>query len=205
MANENCNLYGFTGLFPIKCGEVEALRTYLRGMDSDPNGSPLFRARHIHLARFVIVDHLPVEKYPTVYDRLRSVYLLFMCDFDGNSVVALVHDIIANTRDVAEAIWGRCRGCPTIGDTTLLREYFEKCQLTTNLFLADQPKFSVSAILSALDLQRRFTDFVQVHQGMPAATLQSAFERFMCETDCFGDLLPGMVTERERERCLSQS
>jgi hypothetical protein len=194
MANQNEDLYGFTGLFPIRRGEVEALRTYLRGMDSDPNGSPLYRARRIHLARFVIVDHLPVEKYPAAYDTLRSVYLLVMCDFDGSSVAALVEAIVANARDVAEAIWGRCRGCPSIGDTAQLAGYFEKCQQPTNLFLADQPKASVSSILSALELQRRFINFVQDHQDMPAENLQSAFEQFMAEIDCMGELPAGMVT-----------
>jgi hypothetical protein len=205
MANQNDDLYGFTGLFPIKRGEVELLRTYLRDMDSDPNGSPLYRARRIYLARFVIVDHLPVERHPAAYDTLRSVYLLVMCDFDGSSVAALVEDIVANARDVAEAIWGHCRGCPSIGDTAQLEGYFEKCQLPTNLFLADQPKASVSAILSALELQRRFISFVQDHQDMPAENLQSAFEEFMAEIDCMGELPAGMVTECERKRCLDRS
>jgi hypothetical protein len=202
MANKNGNLYGFTGLFPVKRDAVEGLRTYLRGMDSDPNGSPLYRVRRIHLARFVIVDHLPVEDYPAAYDTLRSAYLLVMIDFDGASVAALVDDILANAHDVAEAVWGHCRGCPSIGDAGLLESYFEKCQLATNLFLTDQPKASVSAILSALEVQRRFIDFIQAHQNTTG--LQTAFERFMADIDRMGELPAGMVTESERERCLGR-
>jgi hypothetical protein len=202
MANRNGSLYGFTGLFPIKRGAADELREFLRHLDSHPNGSPLFTVDCIHLARFVVVTDLPFERFPAKFDSLRSAYLLVMCDFDGESVRELVDALVANAQDIVVKIWGRCRSYPGADDAPALDAYFRTCQLKTNLFLADQEMPSVQEILRALELQRRFTDFVQRYQGASAEVQQAEFEKLAIELEeleTTAPPVPGMVTEQERQ------
>ena len=182
MANQNGGTYGFTGLFPIKVGDTAALRTYLRTLDDSiqyPRGSPLSEVSIVHMARFVVIDRLAYQGIPAKVDTLKSTYLLFACDFDGFSVEVLIQAMIKYIPDQLKAIWRHCRAFPGIDSSGDLAAYFEKCQVTTNLLLADQPDASVNDILKGLMYRRRLLEFVQhvqVTQPSPAA-LQVDFEQ----------------------------
>lgn len=186
MSNKNGRKYGFTALFPIKGGMHSAdLRCYLRSLADPrkyPRGSPLAVIDLIHLARFVVIDHLPFQGVPAKYDHLRSSYLLFACDFDGDSSDEIVVSMIRNTPTTMDEIWDHCVGYPSISTTATerLTSYFRQYQLQTSLFLADQPHARVPEILQALDLKRRFFDFVRDHPAdKPASELQRLFfEKF---------------------------
>ena len=170
MANQNGKKYGFTGLFPIARNRSDDLRGYLRTLDdvtTYPRGSPLSDVPIIHMARLFIVDRLAYQGTPAKFDELKSDYLVFMCEFDGGSVDPLVQAMVSNVPNHVAGIWGSCIGFPGIQRCDQLSEYFERCQLTTSLFLADQPEASVSEILMALLCRQRLGEFIKQIQSNP--------------------------------------
>src|SRR4249920_3562377 len=107
MANQNGAKYGFTGLFPIVRGQSADLRSFLRWLDDKkdyPRGSPLSDVSIVHMARFVIIDRLAYQGAPAKVDTLDSHYLLFVCDFDGGSVDALIQAMVQNIPQQLTAI-----------------------------------------------------------------------------------------------------
>ena len=182
MGNINGKKFSFTGLFPIKeNADLGSLRSHLRTLDQHPNGSPLSAVRMIHMARLVIVEALPFQGEPAAFDQLRSRYLVFACAFDGDSVAALVKALADAVPDVVDAIWQHCIGFPGLvrpvaTDPDDLAGYFRRCQVDTNLFLADQPDRTVPDILRALRAKQAFAEFLEHYQGEPPARLQKGFE-----------------------------
>ena len=172
MANQNGEKYGFTGLFPIKDGQTAALRAFLRTLDEKyQRGSPLADVSIVHMARFVVIDRLAYQGTPAKVDTLKSNYLLFVCDFDGFSIDVLIREMVEHIPDQLETIWQNCRGFPGIKSRDGLSRYFERCQVTTNLLLADQPDATVNDILLGLMYRRGLGEFirhVQETQPTPA-------------------------------------
>ena len=175
------NIYGFTGLFPIKTDtDCSALRSTLRSLDNHPLGSPLSSLDIVHMARFVIVDRLSFQGEPAKYDRLLSAYLLFTCDFDGSDIDDLVTAIMTKIPDIFLAVWGNCVAVPTIrrnpAANSDLTDYFRRCQIRTTLFLADRPDATVTQILRSLALKRMFAGFVRQYQGEDPTLVQQRFQ-----------------------------
>lgn len=182
MANQNGDKYGFTGLFPIAANRSDDVRAYLRTLDdirTYPRGSPFSDVPIIHMARLFIVDRLAYQGTPAKFDELKSDYLVFMCEFDGGSVDPLVQALVGNIPTEVAGIWGSCLSFPGIQRRDQLSEYFERCQLTTSLFLADQPEASVGEILMALLCRRRLGEFVEQIQSNPPSpdVLQQDFSQ----------------------------
>jgi hypothetical protein len=183
MANQNGTKYGFTGLFPIKTGEHSAdLRTFLRSLDDKrryPRGSPFSDVPIVHMARFAIIDGLAYQGFPAKLDTLKSQYLLFVCDFDGPSIDALIQALVRYIPTQVTAVWEHCVLFPGTQSRDRLAAYFEQCQLNTNLFLADQPEASVDDILRGLMCRRRLGEFIRQVQRKPrnATVLQRGFKR----------------------------
>jgi hypothetical protein len=170
MANQNGAKYGFTGLFPVAPGQSADLRAFLRSLDDVqvyPRGSPFSHVGIIHMARLVVIDRLAYQGTPAKVDRLKSDYLLFVCDFDGDSVDVLIREMVSNIPSEMTEVWSRCLGFPTIRKSDQLSEYFERCQLKTNLFLADQSLASVDDILRGLMCRRRLAEFIREVQRRP--------------------------------------
>ncbi|MEH2532489.1 hypothetical protein V1277_001130 [Bradyrhizobium sp. AZCC 1588] len=182
MANQNGGKYGFTGLFPITPGQTAELRTFLRKLDESvkyPRGSPLSEVSIVHMARFVMIDRLAYQGTPAKVDALKSAYLLFACDFDGFSIDVLIRAMVKYIPCELEAIWRHCRGFPGIESCDDLAAYFEQCQITTNLLLADQPDASVNDILKGLMYRRRLVKFIKhVQKAQPSPEeLKARFEK----------------------------
>jgi hypothetical protein len=180
MSNRSGGIYGFTGLFPLKAAtSCSALRSFLRSLDNHPLGSPLSSLDLVHMARLVIIDRLAFQGEPAAQDHLMSAYLLFACDFDGAGVDDLTNAMAAKIPDMLNTVWRHCVGFPDIGHLSDRRSelvrYFRRCQIPTNLFLADQPDHSVLHILQALALKRMFADFVQQHQGSDPEVVRHEF------------------------------
>jgi hypothetical protein len=168
MANQNCNTYGFTALFPIKPGGHAAdLRSHLRSLDGHRYGSPLSEVSIIHMARFVIIDQLAYQGVPAKRDTLKSAYLLFMCEFDGDSPDVLARQLIKNIAADVREIWVHCLAFPGTESPDHLAAYFERCQLETTLFLADRPADNVETVLKALKYRKELADLVLWLQQQP--------------------------------------
>ncbi|SRR6266536_3110028 len=161
MANQNGKKYGFTALFPIKRGPHAAeLRRHLRSLDSNPNGSPLSETRVIHMARFAIIDQLAYQGLPAKRESLVSSYLLFLCEFDGESPDVLVRELIDKIPAETTEVWQHCVAFPGIESSDRVAAYFEQCQLETNLFLADRPDDRLDDILRALKYKQEFAELI---------------------------------------------
>ena len=170
MPNQNGEKYGFTGLFPITCGKTAELRTFLRSLDDTgtyPGGSPFSHVPIIHMARLFIIDRLAYQGTPAKADTLKSDYLVFLCDFDGASVDALVFALANSMPAEVTTIWSCCVGFPDVEPHDRFGEYFEKCQITTTLFFADQPQATVGQILKGLACRQRFGQLVRQVQSAP--------------------------------------
>jgi hypothetical protein len=182
MANQNGAKYGFTGIFPISRGQTAELRVFLRSLDNPatyPDGSPFSHVPIIHMARLFIIDRLAYQGTPAKADTLESAYLVFMCDFDGDSVDGLVRGLIRGIPSEMTDIWKHCVSFPGLHQCDLLAEYFERCQITTTLFFADQPVATVGEILKGLMCRRELGSFAKQAQHKPRnpAVLQRGFLR----------------------------
>jgi hypothetical protein len=182
MGSVNGKKFGLTCLFPIiREGREHTLqlRTHLRAMDRDnAYGSPLSEVKIIHMARFAIIDDLTYQGLPYKRDDLMSDYMLFLCDFDGSNVDALVAAMMAHIGKEMDAIWKHCVAYPGPGCASKdrLTAYFEQCQLETNLFLTDRPDDAVEDILRALVCKREFTKFVKDFQARSVGDQKAEFE-----------------------------
>ena len=113
MANTNGDKYALTALFPIKGDDhYEKLRQCLRDLDKLPLGSPLANVSIVHMARFAIIDNLIYQGLPAKRDRLKSRYLLFVCDFDGAGLDPLVGAMSSQMGAGRRQNLGSLRGLP---------------------------------------------------------------------------------------------
>ncbi len=161
MANQNGKKYGFTGLFPIGKGDhAAALRAHLRKLDGKPYGSPLSEVRAIHMARFAVIDGLAYQGLPAKRDSLSSSYLLFLCDFDGESPDALVADLIA--ADPAKR-WRRSGGTawsfPASDPWTPSPPISDDARSTRTCFWRTGPTTPSTIFSGHLLYKRKFGDF----------------------------------------------
>ena len=196
MANRNGRKYGFTGLFPIKPGgHSSRLRNYLRSLDRHRYGSPLSDLDIVHMARWTIIERLPYQGLPAKRDILQSQYLLFLCDFDGESVDALVWDFVRFSPHLLIRVWGHCVGFPGARSGEALAIYFEQCQLNTDLLLADVPDATVNEILRALVCRRMLADLIDRKQrnGWTSSALQNQFQQMWAMLSAVGRVQPGSL------------
>jgi len=206
MSNVKEKKFGLTCLFPIREGGTHTvqLRSYLRTMDEQVEhnlyGSPLSKVPFIHMARFAIIEDLTYQGIPARRDRLKSSYMLFMCDFDGSNadkLVAAMSEIHFpdHCPDYwMDQVWGHCVAYPRRASRDRLTAYFERCQLETNLFLADRPKDEVQDILRALICKRKFIEFLMKHQGSPADHQRAEFFKMWEQLKSFETpIVPGSV------------
>lgn len=183
MGNVSGNTYGLTILSPIIednrldiCHSMK-LRWYLRQLPRD-HRSPFAQLSSTYLARLVVMDDVVFVGLPAHEEHLKSRYLVFETNFDGD-LDAYLRRMATETREFVEAVWGHCVGFPGAQDVSAFVSYMKKCQIETTFFFADVNDRSVEATLVALRTQVELAHFMEKHQGMPAAELQRAFGAFL--------------------------
>lgn len=159
---------------PIRPGEEDALRAYLEALDTDD--SPLTRLPRTHMARWVVVPHMPVAPGTDLRDPLGTQFLLFTSNLDGD-VDSYLHELVASMAQEAAAIWGRCVGCPQPAEGAALKAYLHRNQVDSGVAFAAYPNASVEQVKRALDKRARLIDFVVRAQGMAPAERRTAFLR----------------------------
>lgn len=183
MGNVSGNTYGLTLLCPIKqdagldiCHSME-LRWYLSKL---PRGhhSPFAQLSSTYLARLVVMDDVVFVGLPACEEHLKSRYLVFETNFDGD-LDTYLRQMAAETGEFVEAVWGHCVGFPGTANLDAFVTYMKKCQLETTFFFADVNDSSVESTLSALRTQSALAHFIEKHQGAPAAEVQRAFGEFL--------------------------
>jgi hypothetical protein len=200
MLNRFGKKFGYNGLFPIKDDRATVeLRAYLQQMDRHAFGSPFSSSDLIHLARFIIIDQLPFQGYPAHPEKRGAGFLVFMCDFDGRDVEDLAAALADACAEAVHEVWRHCHAFPfdqaaaVSAGASELADYFARCQVTTLLYLADQPDATVSQILRAMWMQMRFADFVAEHRTSDAKALRANFDKLWAELKREPDPPPGSL------------
>jgi hypothetical protein len=157
MANQNGQVYGLTILSPIIederldiCHSME-LRWYLGNLARD-HKSPFAQISSTYLARLVVMDDVVYVGAPACEEHLKSRYLIFETNFDGDLDTYLTR-MARETPDFVDAVWKHCVGYPGVSDTAAFVAYMKKCQIATTFFFADVNNRTVQQSLKALQTQ----------------------------------------------------
>jgi hypothetical protein len=179
MANQNGQVYGLTILSPIIedgrsdiCHSME-LRWYLGHLARD-HKSPFAQISSTYLARLVVMDDVVYLGAPACEEHLKSRYLIFETNLDGDLDTYLTR-MAQETPEFVEAVWKHCVGFPGTSDIAAFVAYMKKCQIATTFFFADVNNRTVQQSLKALQTQSALAHFIEKHQGRPPAELQREF------------------------------
>jgi hypothetical protein len=179
MVNQNGQVYGLTILSPIIedgrsdiCHSME-LRWYLGHLARD-HKSPFAQISSTYLARLVVMDDVVYVGAPACEEHLKSRYLIFETNLDGDLDTYLTR-MAQETPEFVEAVWKHCVGFPGTSDIAAFVAYMKKCQIATTFFFADVNNRTVQQSLKALQTQSALAHFIEKHQGRPPAELQREF------------------------------
>ena len=179
MANQSGQIYGLTILSPIlqsdtiDISHATALRWYLASLPRD-HTSPFARVSSTHFARLVVMDDVVFVGAPACEEHLKSRYLVFETNFDGDLDIYLTR-MAREIPDFVDSVWKHCVGYPGVADPAAFAAYMKKCQVETTFFFADVNDKTVQQTLKALQLQSALAHFIEEHQGKPAAEIQNSF------------------------------
>jgi len=179
MANQSGRIYGLTILSPIlqsdtiDISHATALRWYLASLPRD-HTSPFARVSSTHFARLVVMDDVVFVGAPACEEHLKSRYLVFETNFDGDLDIYLTR-MAREIPDFVDSVWKHCVGYPGVADPAAFAAYMKKCQIETTFFFADVNDKTVQQTLKALQLQSALAHFIEKHQGKPAAEIQNSF------------------------------
>jgi hypothetical protein len=170
--NRRGGSYAVTVVTPIEPGQVEALRTVLRGFEPG-EGSPLHELADVQFARWVVIDQLLTDwaGAPRRPSRLVSQYLLFSADLtappdrvDGLPE-AFFRELATVIPTTCAEVWGKCRGFPGLSDVEAFVGYLKRSQIEFRLYYARFPDATPGEISKALEVRRRLAEFVVDHQA----------------------------------------
>lgn len=183
MANVSGRTYGLTILSPILednrldvCHSME-LRWYLSQLPRD-HRSPFAQLSSTYLARLVVMDDVVFVGHPAHDEHLKSRYLVFETNFDGD-LDTYLRRMATETKEFADSVWKHCVGFPGTDDVAGFVNYMKRCQLETTFFFADVNNETVDSTLDALKTQAALARFMEKHQGMPAEKLRQEFGGFL--------------------------
>jgi hypothetical protein len=183
MPNKNGSVYGLSILSPI-INDAKAtpshdlqIRDYLATLPTGEE-SPFAQAPGTHMARLVVMDDVIFVGAPSIEEHLRSKYLVFESNCDGD-LDSYLRGLAAAVPQHLNAIWNHCVGYPGAANAQLFVNYMKACQLETTFYFAAVNDKSVPETLRALQTQRAVADFITTHQGMKPAKLQGEFAKFV--------------------------
>ena len=184
MPDQSGQVYGLTILSPIigdetpdqhglDIGHAMELRWYLGHLARD-HESPFARISSTYLARLVVMDDVVYVGAPASEEHLKSRYLVFETNFDGDLGTYLTR-MAQETPEFVDAVWKHCVGYPGVADPAAFVAYMKKCQVATTFFFADVNNRTVQQTLKALQTQSALADFIAKNQGKPPAEMQREF------------------------------
>ena len=195
MPNQSGNVYGLTILSPIveddriEISHAIELRDYLAALPKD-RSSPFAQVSSTHLARLVVMDDVVYVGAPACEEHLKSRYLVFETNFDGDLDTYLTR-LAKEVPEFVDNVWKHCVGYPGVTDRNAFIAYMKKCQIETTFFFADVNNHTVQENLKALQVQSALAHFIEHNQGLPAAELQQAFGALLRSLEAAPAPLPG--------------
>lgn len=182
MPNKSGSVYGLTILSPIiDDPQVDIshdlhLRMYLGSLPRD-HGSPFSKVTSTHIARLTVMNDVVFVGSPAKEEHLKSQYLVFESNFDGE-LDAYLSAMVKEIPEHVEAVWSHCVGYPGIKSVEAFQAYMKKCQLETTFYFADVNDKTVMQTLRALQTQASVAAFIESNQGKSPAEVQKAFAEF---------------------------
>jgi hypothetical protein len=179
MANQSGQIYGLTILSPIlesdhiDIGHATALRWYLANLPRN-HTSPFARLSSTHFARLVVMDDVVYVGAPACEEHLKSRYLVFESNFDGDLDTYLTR-MAREIPDFVDSVWKHCVGYPGVADPAAFVVYMKKCQIETTFFFADVNDKTLQQTLKALQVQSALSHFIEKNLGKPAGEIQKLF------------------------------
>ncbi len=202
MPNQSGQVYGLTMLSPIIederidiCHATE-LRWYLASLPRDRT-SPFAQISSTYLARLVVMDDVVYVGTPACEEHLKSRYLVFETNFDGDLDTYLTR-LAREVPQFVDGVWKHCVGYPGLADISAFIAYMKKCQINTTFFFADVNNRTVQQTLKALQVQATLAHFIEKHQGKPPAEVQREFGAFLDSIGRAHPPRPGGGEEPER-------
>lgn len=177
--------FALTVLSPILGGHTHgmvhatSIRTALARLHHG-KASPLAGIGTLHLARFVVLDDLRQQGMPAKEDHLRSKYLVFVADFDGE-LRPFTDALCRAAPELVTAVWQHCVGFPGVADPAAFHDYIVRCHITTTFAFGAYAKTPLPAVLRALDSQRRMVRFLEANRDATADERRNAFRAFAAE------------------------
>src|SRR3954454_19039344 len=167
MGNVSGATYGLTILSPIIeddridiCHSME-LRWYLSQLPRDCR-SPFAQLSSTYLARLVVMDDVVFVGAPACEEHLKSRYLVFETNFDGDLDTYLTR-MARETPEFVDSVWKHCVGYPGIANPANFVAYIKKCQVETTFFFADVNNRIVHHTLRALRVQAGVALLIERH------------------------------------------
>ncbi|MEE8058140.1 MAG: hypothetical protein V3T17_09930 [Pseudomonadales bacterium] len=186
MSNSSGNAYGLTVLSPIKNGMigessyVSKTRRVIQQLALAEN-SPMAKFPQTYLCRFFIINDVFYQGTPYKEEHLKSKYLCWSTNFHGKRNEYLENMWQAISSDVKK-IWQHCVAFDEVDSAADFVKYIKKCQLNISLFFNGSNDEELEVQLKALYLRQEFTKFAAKSQGLGAADLQQAFNKFIGNT-----------------------
>jgi hypothetical protein len=153
------------------------IRWYLSQLPRD-HRSPFAKLASTYLARLVVMDDVVFVGHPACEEHLKSRYLVFETNFDGDLDTYLGR-MATETGQFVNAVWQHCVGFPGTENVHGFISYMKKCQIKTTFFFSDVNYQTVDSTLNALKTQAALAYFMERHQGLPPAELQREFGKFV--------------------------
>jgi hypothetical protein len=183
MANRSGNVYGLTILSPIlqdpnaETSHNCAIRMKLAGLPRDES-SPFAKVSSTHMARLVVMDDVVYVGMPSCEEHLKSQYLVFETNFDGD-IDAYLTCMAQKIPTEVDEVWQHCWGYPGVKDVGEFIAYMKNCQVPTTFYFADVNNKTVQQTLRALQTQAAVAKFIEENQGRAPADLQKSFADFL--------------------------
>jgi len=154
-------------------GRVAGIReTQLR---HEQGNSPFQHCPMVHMVRLQVLDNLIPPMGDVTGASLKTKYLLFVADIDGQ-IDDFLDCLYRVDQDFVQNTWGRCLGYPSYEGAVFFRRYIARCQFDKPLGYAGFPS-SVTENLRALTRKQALADWATTHQGLSDAELQKAWRR----------------------------
>ena len=195
MANKSGSVYGLTVLSPIIDDPHAAishdlqLRMYLGALKRDETG-PFAKVTGTHMARLTVMNDVVFVGHPAIEEHLKSQYLVFESNFDGD-LDPYLRTMATQIPEHVDAVWSHCIGYPGVKNVEAFLAYMKKCQVTTTFYFADVNNKTVEQTLRALQTQAAVATFIESNQGKSAAEIQQAFAAFLQALQSAPAPLPG--------------
>jgi hypothetical protein len=181
--NQSGDIYGLTILSPIlhdphaQISHSLAIRIFLQNLPVDGRG-PFGKVSSTHMARLVVLDDVVYFGMPSCEEHLKSKYLVFESNFDGD-LDMYIGRLATEAKEEVDGLWQHCIGYPGVENVPAFIAYMKCCQVDTTFYFADVNDKTVRQTLTALQTQSAVAAFIEKSQGEPPEQLQQAFLKFM--------------------------